>query len=274
LLDWGRAVALAAATCVALGVLSASTRAEAPGPFGGPYVGVNAGLAWGRSGFATNPGCPSSSVNATFCGASPDPSATNGAAVAASGTGSLSATGFAGGAQAGYNWQTGALVYGVETDFSALGLGDAASARGLFPFTFLGTQYTLAEKMRPEWLLTLRARLGYTVAPHLLVYATGGLAFSKFRFSSSYSDNAIDPAFPGGTGFGSKSAVVWGWAAGGGAEWLLGSNWTIRAECLYADLGSMAVPVPTSNTAAFSQTMHVDAGLTVQIARIGLNYRY
>ncbi len=36
----------------------------------------------------------------------------------------------------------------------------------------------------------------------------------------------------------------------------------------------MRVPVPTSNTAAFTQTMQVDAQLTAQIARLGLNYRF
>ena len=271
---WGRAIALAAATCFALVVLSASTRAERPGPFSGPYVGINAGIAWGSSGYATNPGCPPLAVDATFCNAAPDPSVANGVAVAASGTGSLSATGFAGGVQTGYNWQAGTLVYGIEADISALGLGEATSTRGVFPFAFLGTQYALTEKMRPEWLATLRARLGYTVAPHVLLYATGGLAFSEFKFSSSYSDNAIDATFPGGTGFGSRSAVMSGWTAGGGVEWLLGGNWTIKAEYLYADLGSMRIAVPTSNTAAFTQTMLVDADLTVQTARVGLNYRY
>jgi outer membrane immunogenic protein len=269
-----RAIALAALTGAALAALSATAQAEGRGPFEGAYVGLNAGAAWGRSSYATDPGCPPSAANATFCGAAPDASVVNGTTVAASGTGRLSSTGFAGGVQAGHSWQSGTLVYGAEGDFGALDLGRSSSATGLFPFTFLGTQYTLTEKMRADWLATVRARVGFACAPNVLLYATGGLAFSQFKFSSSYSDNAVGVGFPGGSGSGSRTEIRAGWTAGGGVEWLLRRNWSMKAEYLYVDLGSMGVSVPTSNTAAFSQTMQVDTQLTAQIARLGLNYRF
>jgi outer membrane immunogenic protein len=241
--------------------------------FSGPYAGMNAGAAWGQSSFATDPNCPPDG-DSTFCNSAPDPSAANGAAVAASGTGSLSPSGFTGGVQAGYNWQIGTVVYGAEADLGVIDLEESARASGLFPFTFLGTRYTLTETAKAEWLATVRARLGFTVTPHALLYATGGLAFSEFKFSSTYSDNAIDVTFPGGTGSGSRSEIRIGWAAGGGAELLLDTSWSIKAEYLYVELGSMHVAVPTSNTAAFSQTMRVDADLKAQIGRLGLNYRF
>jgi outer membrane immunogenic protein len=194
--------------------------------------------------------------------------------VAASGTGALSTGGFTGGVQAGYNWQAGTLVYGAEADFGALDLRDSATANGVFPFPFLGTQYALAEVMKVHWLATVRARLGFIVTPNTLLYATGGLALSEFKFTSSYSDNAIDATLPGGTGLGSRSEIRAGWTVGSGAEWLLSSHWSLKAEYLYVNLGSMRVPVPTSNTPGFTQTMLVDADLTAHIARVGLNYRY
>jgi outer membrane immunogenic protein len=265
---WYRA-ALAAATVIAL-----STSAQADGAFSGPYVGVNAGKAWGRTSFATNPNCPPAPLDATFCNSSPDPTATNGVAVAASGTGRLSPSGFTGGVQAGYSLQTGILVLGAEADFGAFKLAESTVATGLFPFTFLGNQYTLAETMKANWLATVRGRLGISVMQHVLLYATGGVAFSEFKFSSSYGDNAIGSGFPGGTGFGGRSETRTGWTAGGGVEWLLDRNWSIKAEYLYVDLGSMNILVPVSNTAAFSQTMQVNADLTAQIARLGLNFRF
>lgn len=268
---WCRA-ALAAMTLSALFALSDSARAD--GAFSGFYIGVNAGGAWGRTGFATNPNCPPSAINAVFCNSTPDPSAPNGIAVAASGSGKLSPSGFAGGVQAGYNFQRGFLVFGAEADFGAFRLEESTAAAGVFPFPFLGNQYSLTERMKADWLATVRGRLGISVMQHVLLYATGGVAFSEFKFSSSYSDNAVGFGFPGGSGFGSRSDTRTGWTAGGGIEWLLDRNWSIRAEYLYVDLGSIQVLAPTSNTAAFSQTIQVDAELTAQIARLGLNFRF
>jgi outer membrane immunogenic protein len=268
-----RAVALATFAAFAPVVIATAARAEPAGPFAGPYIGVNAGAAWGQSSFSTNPNCPATSVDAVFCNAAPDPSAVNGAAVAAGGSGKLSPLGFTGGVQAGYNWQSGHIVYGAEVDFGAFDLEKRATESGGFPFTFLGTQYTLTQKMSADWLATVRARLGFTMMPHVLMYATGGLAFSDVRFASGYSDNAIDATVPGGTGYGSKSAIRTGWTAGGGVEWAHDKNWLIRLEYLYVDLGSMRVAVPTTN-ATFSQTMSVSSDVTAQIGRVGLNYRF
>ncbi len=249
--------------------------AEAPVQnFSGGYIGLNAGAAWGNPGFRTNPGCPTASDNATFCGAAPDPSAPNGAAVAASGTGDLSSAGFTGGIQAGYNWQYGHIVFGGEGDFGAFNLSKSVNPTGIFPFPFLGTAYALNESMSTDWLITLRGRLGYTVAARLLLYATAGLAFTDFSFSSSYSDNAIDLTFPGGTGSTSISTVRTGWTVGGGGEWMLDSQWSIKAEYLYLDFGSTNLAVATSNTPDFTQTMVVDADLSAQVARVGINYRH
>jgi outer membrane immunogenic protein len=265
---------LATSAVFALVVISTSARAEPAGPFAGPYVGVNAGAAWGQSSFSTNPNCPATSVDATFCNAAPDPSAVNGAAVAASGSGKASPLGFTGGLQAGYNWQRGHIVYGAEADFGAFDLEKRATESGGFPFAFLGTQYALTQKMSADWLATVRARLGFTITPHVLMYATGGLAFSDVKLSSSYSDNAIDATFPGGSGYGSKSAIRTGWTAGGGVEWAHDEGWLIRLEYLYVDLGSMRVAVPTTNTPAFTQTMSVTSDVMAQIGRVGLNYRF
>jgi outer membrane immunogenic protein len=271
-LAWCRAAALAAFAGVAVASLSA--RAEQPLLFNGPYTGLNAGAVWGQSSYSTNPNCPGTGVDAAFCNAAPDPSAANGGAVAASGSGKLSSAGFTGGVQAGYNWQRGHSVYGAEVDFGVFDLDKRATESGLFPFTFLATQYALTQKMSADWLATARARLGFTMMPYVLLYATGGLAFSDVKFSSSYSDNAIDATFPGGTGFDSKSAIRTGWTAGGGVEWAHDKDWLIRVEYLYVDLGSMRVAVPITNTSQFSQTMSVSSELTAQIGRVGLNYRF
>jgi len=108
----------------------------------------------------------------------------------------------------------------------------------------------------------------------LLLFATGGAAFSNFKVTSFYSDNAIGDGFPGGSGSGSSSGTNTGWTAGGGVDWMFASQWSVKAEYLYVDLGNKSINVPLSNTAAFTQTMVVNADLTTQIVRLGLNYQF
>ena len=239
--------------------------------FAGGYIGANAGAAWGSSSYSTDPGCGDSTF-AVFCDAS-SASVVNGPPVANSGTGKLSSSGFTGGVQGGYNWQVGNIVFGGEGDFGAFNLGKSVSRSGTFPFPFLGNAYTLNDSMSTDWLVTLRGRLGYTVMPQLLLYATAGIALTDFKFSSSYADNAIDSTFPGGTGSQSVSNVRTGWTIGGGGEWAVDSRWSIKAEYLYMDFGSTNFTVPLSNTEDYRQTMGIDADLTAQVARVGVNYR-
>ncbi|MFA5898869.1 MAG: outer membrane beta-barrel protein [Hyphomicrobium sp.] len=242
--------------------------------FSGAYIGVNAGAAWGSSSYATSPGCVPPGVEGVFCEAN-SISSVNGLAVASTGTGDLTSSGFTGGIQGGYNWQFGRIVFGGEGDFGAFSLSKSANRAGVFPSPFLGTTYALNESMSTDWLITLRGRVGYTVLPHLLLYGTAGVALTDFRFSSSYADNAIDPlqSLTGGTGSTSISNVMTGWTIGGGGEWLLDSRWSIKAEYLYIDFRSASLPVALSNSATYTQTMWVDADITAQVARIGVNYR-
>jgi outer membrane immunogenic protein len=266
-------IGLASVAATALIATGSTAFAQSPPTaFGGAYIGLNAGAAWGSSNYATDPGCPPVPTPAVFCN-SDDPSAVNGAAVATSGTGDLSSTGFTGGIQGGYNWQNGNVVYGGEADVGVFDLGKSTNVAGAFPLAFAGTTYALSESMSTDWLVTLRGRIGYTVLLDLLLYATGGLALTDFTFSSSYSDNANNGIVFGGTGFGERSEVKAGWVVGGGGEWLLDGRWSVKAEYLYLDFGSMGVAVPTSNSPAFTQTMFVDADLSAQVARVGINYR-
>ncbi|MGE0651601.1 MAG: outer membrane protein [Alphaproteobacteria bacterium] len=265
----------AAFLAIGLAVTPEIARAgESAAPFAGAYVGVNAGGAFGSSHHKTDPGCPPAAANAVFCGAAPDASAVNGTAVGGSGSGDFSSTGFTGGIQAGYNKRKDDIVFGVEADFGLMDLGKSESAAGTFPFAFLGTSYALEQTMSTDWLATLRGRLGRAVMPKLLLYVTGGVAFTDFKFTSRYSDNAVDITFPGGTGYGSESGIRAGWTLGAGGEWQLDDLWSVKAEYLYTDFGSMSFDVPTSNTPAFTQTMRVEADLRTHILRVGLNYRF
>jgi outer membrane immunogenic protein len=97
--------------------------AAAPAPFNwtGGYVGFTAGGAWGSSDTST------STSFAPVGGYLPN--ATTVATVNAAGPLIIKPTGFATGIEAGYNWQSGALVFGVEADLQAVHLSAAAAAR-------------------------------------------------------------------------------------------------------------------------------------------------
>ena len=137
----------------------------------GPYLGANLGWSWGS--VENNPTKPS---------------------------------GFAGGVQAGFNWQTGPWVFGIEGDIQATGAEDTFA-----PWKFSN-----------PWFGTVRGRAGYAFS-NILFYGTGGLAFGELR----------------GETFGlSESHTNAGWTAGVGAEMGFAPNWSAKVEYLYVDLAN------------------------------------
>jgi len=126
-----------------------------------------------------------SDVNSNFsCAAGPGGvncpinNATNLANISAAATSSLSPQGFTGGVQAGYNLQSGSTVFGLETDFNAFDLDKSRSA-ALPSVTGTGSIFHPETTVDTHWLLTFRGRLGWTVTPTVLLYATGGLAVTE-----------------------------------------------------------------------------------------------
>jgi opacity protein-like surface antigen len=93
------------------------------------------------------------------------------------------------GAQAGYNWQSGCTVFGIESDWartnakasSLLRDGDRDDADSV----------TVTSKM--SWFGTTRIRTG-VVVDNLLMYVTGGLAYANFRRDLVFFDaNCCNP---------------------------------------------------------------------------------
>lgn len=111
-----------------------------------------------------------------------------------------------GGVHIGYNWQSGARVFGIEADAS---FGDGI-----------------------DYLASLRARLGYAMDA-LLVYATAGVAFVGFD------DKTVDAKFGD---YYTKSFDIdgdnkVGLVVGVGAEYKLAANWSVGVEGLYYFFG-------------------------------------
>ena len=89
-----------------------------------------------------------------------------------------------------------------------------------------------------KWLASVRGRLGYAW-DRALIFATGGVAWSHTDYLG------IDSRGGGGTvDTASLSSTKGGWVVGGGLEYGLIPNWTLRGEYLYySTLGVSAIAV-------------------------------
>ncbi len=90
------------------------------------------------------------------------------------------ARGFTGGAQAGYNLQSGNIVYGIETDLQSF-RADGSSSRTVNVVSGIAGKVTVGSSISTAWLFTLRPRAGVVVNNNWLFYVTGGLAVSELK---------------------------------------------------------------------------------------------
>src|SRR5262249_24849304 len=134
--------------------------------------------------------------------------------------------------QAGYNWQLASRwLIGVEGDFSWTRVNGSQTYSPIppGPTTFATPPSFVTMSREVKWLASLRGRLGFTWDPGL-IYGTGGMAFSQANYLGQDSRAGgldIDTA--------SFRKTSIGWVAGGGVEYALAANWSIRGEYLYYD---------------------------------------
>lgn len=213
----------------------------------GPYIGVSAGYGWGDN-------------TVGVYEAVPDPLDLELSPFDVKSR----ASGFIGGAQAGYNWQSGQWLLGVEADFSYADVNQSARTDTLVsPFSgaLTGAYYDAHQRM--DWFATLRPRLGVAVGDRLLAYVTGGLAAARLRTSTLlYVSSSIQYSA-------ADTSTQTGWTVGGGLEWKLDRRWSAKTEYLYYDLGNRTVTAPT-NLPGFSYVSTLET--RGHILRAGLNY--
>lgn len=114
-------------------------------------------------------------------------------------------------------------------------------------------------------------RLGYVVAPSLLLYGTGGLATSNVTVANDY----LDTVNEGGRGSSSASKVVAGYAVGGGVEWAGADGWLVRAEYLHVALPSVDTQGEISIAGAGAPNPFAsEARLSANIVRAGLTHGF
>ncbi len=256
----------------------------------GFYVGANVGYSWGRSSNDWNFFAQNSVTLSTIC-TGPGGGSN---AFCATGSDSNKLNGAIGGFQAGYNWQTGSFLAGIETDFqfssqkgdqtfitrfSTGTINDLANAFGT-----LSANYT--EKL--TWLGTARGRIGFT-ADRWLVYATGGLAYGEVSVSGSATATGNGATCTAGVcplASWSNRVTKAGWTVGAGVEGAINDNWSLKVEYLHVDLGNVGTTLATLPGAygnaspagafitAFAGSGTINSRVTDEIVRVGINYKF
>jgi outer membrane immunogenic protein len=254
-------ILLAAAGLTAMGLSSASAADLAvKAPYGAPspvwnwtgfYAGVHAGAGWGTTESTLTSisglGVPVTPVNL--------PIAQN------------NRSGFLGGGQIGYNYQSGWAVFGVQADIAGL------DVKGTTPCITV-----LSCTAKSDWLATATGRIGGVVADKTLVYAKGGAAWLNTTHSVTLP--AVGIGGIGGLGVGgtaSTGTTSFGWLIGAGAEYAFSPNWSAFLEYDYMEFDSKNAALDLSalgGLGAGAATGNVAFKNKLSIAKIGINYKF
>ncbi|WP_181182569.1 outer membrane protein [Mesorhizobium sp. B3-1-9] len=173
--------------------------------------------------------------------------------------------GLTGGAQIGANWQVDRIVLGIEADLQK------SNARGTAVLDLAPSEQTIDVKL--DWFATIRARVGYLMTDRALIYATAGPAMVRAK-TTIYTNFINTEMGLAGQSTHVESENRSGWSIGAGGEFALADNWSLKAEYLYADLGSKSHYYldPVGN-GAFLQNQ-TGGAVKFQTVRMGLNYRF
>lgn len=181
----------------------------------GWYAGINLGGSWGN-----------------------DPATYNQTGTPFTASATLHPSGGIGGVQAGYNWQQGSFVFGLEGDLDAR--NNSASVNGLMPFAGnLVDQVNITHT--DNWLSTARGRVGWAVG-NVLLYGTGGVAVGEV----DHSYTQIVTINPAQSLTLSDAVTRTGWTAGGGIDWMALRGVSFGIEYLHVDLGKSTLVQPTA----------------------------
>lgn len=195
----------------------------------GAYIGAQVGHGWGQTQFG-----------------SPTPPIPGRPAFA------MDMSGSTGGLYAGYNFQYGGLVTGIEADFAKAWL------RGP---SMLEASGDVTSKSEIDWTASVRGRVGYAFG-NLMPYITGGATIAGVNFPF-----VIDDLHPR-TRDHRQTRI--GWTAGAGFEYAATSNLIFRTEYRYTDFGN-EFEVENFGKTSFHPS---DTAVTVQEIRAGVALKF
>jgi outer membrane immunogenic protein len=150
------------------------------------------------------------------------------------------------GVTAGYNYQSGPLVTGIEGDI------DFGSVSGTgYPAGGISATGSLTAEG------SIRARFGYAFGPSL-VYITGG--YTGANLKGSVADLAVPNLYA------SQSTYLNGFVVGTGIEYAFTRNISVKAEYLFSDYAAGGFFNGTRDS--------IGSGLSLSTIRAGINYHF
>ncbi len=136
------------------------------------------------------------------------------------------------GGQFGYNYQWNWALLGLEEQIDWANINNTSSTGS----SVVGITGSSSVGQNVDWLSFTNVRLGIVPSQHFVAYATGGLAVGGVKTSAASS--IVVPGTATLAGSQSIDQTRVGWDAGLGVEFAINSNWTLRADARYYDLGT------------------------------------
>lgn len=174
---------------------------------------------------------------------------------------SYSLTGFLGGVQAGYNWQTGPFVLGVEGEF------DGSTFQGSTACVVV-----LTCTAKSEWVGDIAARLGVVAFDKALLYVKGGAAWADSRhgLSENITVGGVGASFNA-----SANDTAVGGLLGLGIEYGFLPHWSAKIEYDYIQFANQNVNATlTATTTATTVTLPLQITESEQFVKAGVNYHF
>jgi len=213
----------------------------------GFYLGAHAGAGWGTTETTltsiSGPGVPATPFSLALA--------------------QNSRSGFLGGGQAGYNYQSGWAVLGVQGDIAGM------DVKGTTPCVI-----TIACTSKSDWLATVSGRVGGVVADRALVYIKGGAAWLHTNQSATVSGGigglgGLGAAVP----LTSTSSTAVGALLGMGVEYAFSRNWSGFIEYDYMDFQTKSVALPLGVLGG-GAVVNANVVNKLSVAKAGVNYKF
>jgi outer membrane immunogenic protein len=172
-----------------------------------------------------------------------------------------------GGGTLGCNWQMpgSQFVLGIEGEGGFLSLkGSAVDPNGGFGDTIDRTRIG-------DWYAVVAGRLGWA-ADRVLFYVKGGAVFTDVK-STIVDTCTLAPCGPNAISASGGGGTRANWTAGGGIEYALTNNWTIKGEYLWLaiDQTTAVCGVAAVGGATFCSAHTFDG---IHTGKVGLNYKF
>jgi opacity protein-like surface antigen len=164
--------------------------------------------------------------------------------------------GVIGGAQIGFNRQSGSWVWGLEADLSGAHITETT--------TVVSTALALSQTfdVAVDWTAMLTGRFGYAWGPWM-AYLKGGAAAAQENYALTLSTGSREDT----------RVTRLGWTLGGGVERAIAGNWSWKAEynfLRFENDDSIVNAFPAGN--AFGTPSRTD--LDIHAVKLGVNYRF